>query len=119
MTEETAIAIPDDVRTAFTAFDDDYLADVLRLWDCDLRKWHDSYATIFRFESDDILIWREEPVLKCWRGAIDDRDAISFLPISMHATIDKESCLCWISDNSYNALIGETTASQRLLSSFC
>lgn len=43
MTEETAITIPDDVRAAFMAFDDDYLADVLRLWDYDLKCWHDPY----------------------------------------------------------------------------
>ena len=46
MTEETAITIPDDVRAAFMAFDDDYLADVLRLWDCDLKCWHDPYMIV-------------------------------------------------------------------------
>lgn len=118
MTEEIAIAIPDDVRAALMEFDDDYLAGVLRLWDCDLKCWHDPVAMIFRFESDDVLIWREDKVLRCRRGAVSDRDAASFIPSSIKAAIDKESCLCWISDSSYNALIGETMASQRLLSSF-
>ena len=54
MTEETAITIPDDVRAAFMAFDDDYLADVLRLWDYDLKCWHDPYMIVFRFESDEV-----------------------------------------------------------------
>ena len=48
MTEETAITIPDDMRAAFMAFDDDYLADVLRLWDCDLGDWCESFAIILR-----------------------------------------------------------------------
>ena len=47
MTEETAITIPDDMRAAFMAFDDDYLADVLRLWDCDLGDWCESFAWHF------------------------------------------------------------------------
>lgn len=57
MTEETAITIPDDVRTAFMAFDDDYLAAVLRLWDCDLRDWCDPVATIFMIIASR-LPWR-------------------------------------------------------------
>lgn len=118
MTEVTPITIPDDVCAAVMAFDDDYLADALRLWDCDLKDWHDSIAMIFRFESDDVLIWRENKALRCRRGAVNDRDDASFIPSSIKATIDKESCLCWISDSSYNALIGETMTSQRLLSSF-
>lgn len=118
MTEETAITIPEDVRAAFMALEDDYLADVLRLWDCELKCWHDPMVMIFRFESDDVLVWHEDSTLRCWRGAINDCGTSSLVPDGIEIAIDRSACLCWISDKSYNALIGETTASQRLLSSF-
>lgn len=51
MTGENSITIPDDVRTAFAAFDDDYLADVFRVWNCDTQNWFDSTTTVFRFEN--------------------------------------------------------------------
>lgn len=71
MSEESLIFIPDDVTAAFKAFDDDYLAEVLRLWDCDLKDWRDPYTTIFRFETDDIMVWSEGGVLRFQIGAID------------------------------------------------
>lgn len=70
-------------------------------------------AMIFRFESDDVLIWDEDNTLRCWCGAINNCDTNSFVPDGVESTFDKSAYLCWISDSSYNALIGETTASQR------
>lgn len=115
MAEETEITIPDDVRAAFMAFDDDYLADVLRLWDCDLRDWHDPVVVIFRFESDDILVWREMNTLRCQKGAVDATIARSSIPEIVEASIDIDACLCWLPDDSYSDFIGFTVIAHDLL----
>lgn len=118
MTEVTATTIPDDMRTAFMAFDEDYLADVLRLWDCDFKCWHDSHATIFRFESDDVMVWLDEKVLMCCHGAFDNEVSLGCLPHRVKAGIDMDSCLCWLRDKHYDELIGSTHVSFDLLERF-
>lgn len=116
MTEETAITIPDDVRAAFEAFDDDYLAEVLRPWDCDLKVWHDAYTILFRFETDDIVVWSEDGILGCKRGAVDTNDSADLLRECKKASIDVDACLCWLRDDSYSRLIGRKNASRELMS---
>lgn len=115
MTEETAITIPDDVRAAFMAFDDDYLADVLRLRDCDLRVWHDPVAVVFRFEGDDILLWCEMNTLRCQKGAVDTTTSRSSIPEKVDASIDADACICWLPDDSYSDFIGLTGIAHDLL----
>lgn len=115
MTEETPITIPDDVRSAFMAFDDDYLADVLRLWDCDLREWCDPFAMVFRFESDDLLIWRELNTMRCKKGAVDATTTRGSIPENAEASIDVDACLCWLPDGTYNDFIGLTRITHDLL----
>lgn len=115
MTEETAMTIPDDVRAALMEFDDDYLADVLRLWNCDLRGWHDPVAVIFRFESNDILFWREMNTLRCQKGAVDTTTTRSSIPEKVEASIDIDTCLCWLSDDSYSDFIGFAVTAHDLL----
>lgn len=115
MTGENSITFPDDVRAAFLAFQDDYLADVLRLWDCDLRDWHDPAVMIFRFESDDILLWREMNALKCKKGTVDATTSRSSIPEKVEASIDIDACLCWLPDDSYSDFIGFTTITHDLL----
>lgn len=117
MIEETAITIPDDVRIAFTGFDDDYLADVLRLWDCDLREWHDPLVMIFRFETDDIIIWHEEGSLKCKVGAVAEYDLETSIPNTIRASIGAESCLCWLYDRTYSESMGSSNVCSALLNS--
>ncbi len=118
MTEVTAITIPDDVRSTFIAFDNDYLADVLRLWDCDLGDWHDSHATIFRFESDDVMVWLDEKVLMCCHGAFNNDAILDCLPHIIKTGIDVDACLCWLRDKHYDELIGSTHVSFGLLDRF-
>lgn len=118
MIEKTAITIPDDVRTAFMAFDDDYLADVLRLWDCDLRNWHDPFVTILRFENDDIMVWYEDGALTCCQGAFDNYATLDYLPHKVKAGINSDACLCWLRDKHYDELVGSTHLSFDLLDRF-
>lgn len=118
MTEEIAITIPYDVRAALGVFDDDYLADVLRLWDCDLRDWHDSHATIFRFESDDVMVWLEDSVLMCSQGAFDNDVSLGFISHKVKTGTDEDTCQCWLRDKHYNDLVGSTHVSFVLLDRF-
>lgn len=115
MIEETAITIPDDVRTAFMAFDDDYLADVLRLWDCNLRDWHEPIAMIFRFETDDVMVWCETNTMRCQKGAIDTTTTKSSILEKVEASIDIDACLCWLPDGSCSDYIGLTGITHDLL----
>lgn len=106
MTEETTMAIPDDVRAALMEFDDDYLADVFRVWNCDTQNWYDSTTFIFRFENDDILVWCEMGCLKAKQGAMITQNAIE---------AESESCLVWMSDPTFSNLFGERDLSSTLL----
>lgn len=106
MTEETAITIPDDVRAAFLAFDDDYLADVFRVWNCDTQNWFDSTTAIFRFENDDLLVWCEMGYLKAKQGAVGTQNAIE---------AESEDCLIWMPDPTFSDLFGEKVLSSTLL----
>lgn len=116
MTEETSIAIPDDVRAAFMAFDDDYLADVLRLWNCDLKCWYEPCMIVFRFESDDMFIWIEKGSLKSRRGAMNTEIVD---PEQCQLTLDpnNSNCLAWITDHSFSHLLGRRSKAKKLLKS--
>lgn len=117
MTEETAIAIPDDARAVLMAFDDDYLADVLRLWDCDRKDWCESFAIILRFETDDVIVWLEEGFLKCEAGAVTESDLETSIPNTIRASVGADACLCWLYDRAYNDLIGSSDVCNDLLCS--
>lgn len=114
MTEEIAIAIPDDVRAAFMALDGDYLADVLRLWDCDLKCWFDPCMIVFRFESDDVFLWSENGSLKSRRGAIDT-GAIDAEQYQLTLDPNNRNCLSWITDHGFSHLLGRKSRTKKLL----
>ena len=114
MTEETAITIPDDVRAALMAFDDDYLADVLRLWDCDLKRWHDPYMIVFRFESDDIFFWNEKGSLKSRRGAVGT-EIVDAERYQLTLDPNNRNCLSWIKDHRFSHLLGKKGKTKKIL----
>lgn len=114
MTEETAITIPDDVRAAFMAFDGDYLADVFRLWDCDLKRWHDTCMVVFRFESDDVLFWSEKGSLKSRQGAIDT-EVVDSEQCQLALDPNNSNCLSWITDHRFSYLLGRKSTAKMLL----
>ena len=114
MTEGTTITIPDDVRDAFMAFEDDYLADVLRLWDCDLKCWHDPCMIVFRFENDDVLLWSEKGFLKSKRGAIDT-EVVDSEQCQLTLDPNNNNCLAWITDHRFSHLLGRKSKAKKLL----
>lgn len=107
-----------EVAELFAEFDEDILADVLRLWDCDAQDWFDGTTMVLRFESDDLLVWNELGRLGACKGAVDtstfDKGAIPALQL----TEDKEICLTWRPDSAYAMLLGESALTQTLLEMF-
>lgn len=117
MNEEALGFIPDEVIAAIKAFDNDYLAEVLRLWDCDLRDWHNPCTMIFRFESDDVLVWNEQGSLREKIGAVAESNLETPIPDTIRASIEADVCLCWLHDRSYSELIGSKNVCNHLLNS--
>lgn len=114
MSNEALPFISNDVVRIFEEFDSDCLADVLRIWDCDSQEWHDGATTIFRFETDDLLVWNVQGGLRAERGAVDTQ---SFQLRSLVGT-SEDSCFAWRSDSSFANLIGRAALSATLLESF-
>lgn len=114
MSNEVLPFISNEVVELFEEFDNDYLADVFRVWDCDAQDWHDGTTTVFRFESDDLLVWNEIGGLKAMRGAVDTQTFEN--PIC--ALEGTEACLAWRVDASFGDLIGRAVLSATLLQSF-
>ncbi len=109
------VLVPKSVMEALQCFDDDLLADVLRLWDCNQQEWVSCLPTVFRFERDDLLVWHEKGTLRCRTGAIDTHDAHD-LPLPMDAdTLDADLCLTWRSDRTFADLIGCSHIGAQLL----
>lgn len=114
MSNEVLAFISSEVVELFEEFDGDYLADVLRAWDCDKQDWLDGTTTVFRFESDDLLVWNVMGGLRAKRGAVDTQ---SFQQGSLIG-VAEDRCVAWRPDSSYAYLIGRTALSAVLLESF-
>jgi hypothetical protein len=114
MSNEVLPFISNEVVELFEGFDNDYLADVLRVWDCDNQEWFDGAATVFRFESDDLLVWNIMGGLRVKRGAVDTQ---SFQQKSLIG-VAEDRCVAWRPDSSFGDLIGRAALSATLLESF-
>ncbi|NBJ66054.1 hypothetical protein D5275_10045 [Adlercreutzia muris] len=102
--------ISNDVQRMFESMADDYLADVFRPWDCFEQTWFDDYTHLFRFESDDLLIWMIDGVLQARRGAIATSDFELTNMICQIKDPDEDDCLSWIPDRAYSELIGQKSS---------
>ena len=114
MSNEALPFISNEVVELFEEFDGDCLADVLRVWDCDNQGWLDGTTTVFRFESDDLLVWNVMGGLRAERGAVDTQ---TFQLGSLIGVVE-ESCVAWRPDSSFGGLIGRAALSATLLESF-
>ncbi len=86
---------------------EDYLADVLMVWDCYEQAWVEETPIILRFENVDVLIQRPEDIS-------NDADR-SFIALGSEAEIlEKEkpceasvdACICWRRAEDLSFLIG-------------
>ncbi|WP_278854220.1 hypothetical protein [Gordonibacter pamelaeae] len=114
MSNEVLPFISNEVVELFEEFDDDYLADVLRPWDCDAQDWLDHTTTVFRFENDDLLVWNEMGGLKAMRGIVDTQS----FDASLLAPGTKDACLVWRVDAAFGDLVGTIELSATLLELF-
>ncbi len=69
----------------------DYLADVLRVWDCDEAQWLGAAPIVLRFENEDVLV-----------GSSSAHPAA--LPLVEASSED--ACLCWRRDAALSFLVG-------------
>lgn len=118
MSNEVLTYIPNNVVELFEAFDKDYLADVLRIWDCDAQDWFDPFTTVFRFESDDLLVWNDGGSLRCRQGAVDTNNINCLALDVLSRTEMVDNCLCWLPDAFFRSHIGKKRESHNLLETF-
>lgn len=114
MCNEVLPFIGNEVAALFEEFDGDCLADVFRVWDCDAQDWHDGTTTVFRFESDDLLVWNVMGGLRVRRGAVNTQA----FQLGSLVGVSEDSCVTWRSDRSFANLIGRAALSATLLQSF-
>lgn len=86
---------------------EDYLADVLCVWDCYEQAWVEEAPVILRFENVDVLIQRPDD--------ISNDTALSFLALGSEAEILEsekaceayiDACICWRRAEDLSFLIG-------------
>lgn len=114
MSNEVLMHIPEETVNAIREFNDDYLADVLRPWDCYKQTWYDNFTTVCRFESNDCLVYVDEDGLNYKVGPIDT-DAFDDLMAEFIGANTDDVCLCWRHDYHYGCLIGTKGLSADLL----
>lgn len=114
MSDEVQIHIPEEMGDAIREFDNVYLADVLRLWDCYKQAWHDNYTMVCRFENNDYLVYVDANGLNCKVGPIDTSEIDDSL-LELIGVNANEACLCWRHDDRYNRFIGFKKVGMELL----
>lgn len=115
MRYKTRIHIPSSVRALLEPFDDDYLADALRLWDCYEKNWMNNRATVLRFENDDLLLWKEADLLRCKRGSVETLQIEEFALNLISNGAEDDFCPCWRHDKEMQSFIGRNGVSAQLL----
>ena len=108
---------------------EDYLADVLRVWNCNEGRWMGSTPIVLRFENEDVLV----------RSSTPDPTDLHFVKLAANAPIsgamcarthggkdnnesdetgvedisrwhydqeNEQDCLCWRRDKTFSSLVG-------------
>ena len=109
------LSIPNETIKLFKEFDQDYLADVLSIWDCDTQNWFGSCITVFRFENDDLLIWNEIGSLKAKKGPVDTSKLDYSCFQELRKAFFKRACLCWRANSIFGNYLGKTGLELKLL----
>ena len=109
--------IPDEMVNAIREFDDDYLADVLRPWDCYKQDWYDNFTTLYRFESNDYLVYEDKEGIN-YKVAPIDTSSFDESLLKLIGTNESEACLCWRYDKKAKDFIGNAHVATKVLSQF-
>jgi len=115
MSNEVTSGINSEVIEMFKEFDDEYLADVLRIWDCNAGDWCDIFAIVYRFENNDLLVWKESDTLWVRMGAVETSLKNGLIPWASEEIPPNDECLSWIFDPGYEELIGKKGVTSELL----
>lgn len=99
-------SIPEDLEIAYQLFAEDYLADVLRPWDCYAQDWHNDHTILYRFEKNDLLIYKSNHQTFYRIGPIDTstfgQEMLSIIGINEWDAV----CLSWNYADDLKKLIG-------------
>lgn len=115
MSNEVLPFISNEVVDLFAQFDGNILADVLRLWDCDAQDWKDDTTMVFRFEDEDLLVWKESTMLCARIGAVETAFMDDSISKTLGEILPNEECLSWRIDRGYDVLIGRRGVASQLL----
>lgn len=115
MSNEVTSGINSEVIALFKEFDDEYLADVLRIWDCDAGEWCDIFTIVYRFENNDLLVWKDSDKLCARIGAVETDSMINLIPQTSEGIRPAEVCLSWRFDRGYDELIGRIGVASEIL----
>lgn len=115
MCNEIASDISSEVIGLFKKFDDEYLADVLRIWDYDAGDWCNIFAVVYRFENNDLLVWKDPDMFRARIGAVDTTLMGRLNQQAFERMLSSEECLSWRLDNSYEEQIGRKGVVSELL----
>ena len=115
MSNEVQPDISNVVVALLEELDNDFLADVLRLWDCETQDWYGRYPMVLRFESNDVLLWQDRAEINARTGAVDTSALDVLLPNALDPALTRNRCLSWRFASDYANLIGEKGLSTKLL----
>lgn len=91
----------------------DYLADILKVWDCYEQDWVVSAPLILRFENADVVVEHEKNVpSKVTMANSGEEELISEL---VNGDLGVDRCLCWLHADGYGDYIGELISLHALL----
>ena len=110
MSNEVLPFINNEVVELLEEFDDDYLADVFRIWDYDAQDWCGNYPILFRFEKNDLILRNNAGEFSARTGSIDTIDSTG----AMRETAEKKG-VCWRRDSAWSGAIGMTSATHLIL----
>ena len=96
---------------------DAVLVDVLRPWDCEAQDWADASSFLFRFECEDLLIWKEDGVIRYERGILNTNKSACRLLRKIASVSKNDPCLCWRHDLSFARYIGQSNSMTELIES--
>lgn len=85
---------------------EDYLADVLCVWDCYEQKWLEDAPVILRFENRDVVMAQSKLSGYIAQGFGDDETERLILTELNDSNNAYETCFCWLSPQSASASIG-------------
>ena len=94
---------------------EDYLADVLCVWDCYEQEWVEKAPVILRFEKMDVLIQRPSVGGDAKLSVPTAGSEIGYPESGKTCNASADSCVCWRRADHYSFLIGRKFKGREML----